>query len=206
VGLSALGRIWDWVLDLKQWPVAEATDKDWVKGNPDAEVVIVEYADLQCPACKLYSSVMSDLAVKYASEAAFVYRHFPLKQIHLQAVTAAHAAEAAGLQGKFWEMHDKLFETQELWSNNRGAKNMFADYAGELGLDVERFKRDMNSKEVRAKVEAHYLNGLENRLNSTPSFFINGERIENPQGLEAFSQLIDQKLIEATASGNATTE
>ncbi len=191
--------------ELKNWPVAEATENDWVKGNPEAGLVIVEYADLQCPACKLYSDVMNDLAVKYASQAAFVYRHFPLKQLHLQAVISAQAAEAAGIQGKFWEMHDKLFETQEVWSNNRNAKNLFMDYAGELGLNVDQFKRDIDSQAVRAKVEAQYLNGLENRLNSTPSFFINGERIENPQGFEAFTQIIDMKLMEATASGEQVT-
>lgn len=184
----------------KQKPVNQALTNDWFKGNQEAKVVVVEYSDFQCPACQLYSPLIREVAQQYGEKIAIVYRHFPLKQIHLQAELAAQAAEAAGKQGKFWEMNELLFERQEQWAEKREAKKLFIDYAKELGLNEAQFKKDLVSKEVKALVKADYLSGLANRLNSTPSFFINGERMANPQGAEAFREIIDIKLREATAS------
>jgi protein-disulfide isomerase len=183
-------------------PVSEITETDWVKGNREAKVVLVEYSDFQCPACKAYRELIEALQENYSKDQlALVFRHFPLKTIHPQATLAAQATEAAGNQGNFWEMHDVLFENQAEWSGKREAEEMFISYATQLGLDENQFKQDLKSKEVQVAVEADYRNGMSLRINSTPSFFVNGERIANPQGLEPFQAIIDEALRSATESG-----
>jgi len=123
----------------------------------------------------------------------------------LQAELAAQAAEAAGKQGKFWEMHDILFKNQSNWAESPKAKSQFIDYAEEIGLDVSKFKNDLGSKEVRGYVKADLLSGLSLRLNSTPSFYINGERISNPPSPQAFEELIVSQLP-STASAEIESE
>lgn len=112
-------------------------DRDWIKGNESSKVALIEYSDFQCPACAANYNLVKYLEGKYFSDIKFVYRHFPLQQ-HAQAIPAARAAEAAGAQGKFWEMHDKLFENQDKWADTTTAKDIFKGYAEELGLDMER--------------------------------------------------------------------
>ena len=123
-----------------------------------------------------------------------MYRHFPLSQVHSNADTAARASEAAGNQGKFWEMHDKLFETQKTWSNQGNAEDIFAGYAEGLGLDVERFRNDIDSKEVKDRVRDDSQSGVRAGINSTPTFFINGEQIVNPRNLDEFRNVILEAL------------
>jgi predicted DsbA family dithiol-disulfide isomerase len=187
-------------------PVDRILADDWLRGNPEAPIVMVEYSDFQCPACKVYKPEVERLLAEYTDSIAVVYRHFPLKQIHLQSDAAAQAAEAAGIQGAFWEMHDKLFEHQEEWAENRSASSMFVGYAEELGLDVNQFKKEVGSKEVKARVKADYMSALENTLSSTPSFFINGELIRNPNGFEGFASVVDELLLAATASADTAVE
>lgn len=184
----------------KHKPVDKIATGDWVRGNPQAPVLIIEYSDFQCPSCAKISPVMDDVLKAYPNQVALVYRHFPLKQVHLQAELAAQAAEAAGKQGKFWEMHDLLFQNQTQWAENRGAKAKFGEYAKGLGLSLGQFNQDINSKEVRGLVKADYLSGLEQSLSSTPSFFINGEPLIKPEGLAGFKEEIDRLLRQATGS------
>lgn len=184
----------------KDKPLDKPAATDWIKGNPNAAVVIIEYSDLQCPACRAYQPLVKQMAEEYGDRIAVVYRHFPLKQIHLQATLAAQAAEAAGLQGKFWEMHDLLFEKQAEWSGNGRARTMMADYAKDLGLNVNQFKRDLFSKQVKALVNADYMSGLTAGVNATPTFYLNGDKIKNPQGPEEFKSLIDAKLGSPSAT------
>jgi protein-disulfide isomerase len=187
--------------ELVNRPVDAILENDWVRGNPEAEVVLVEYSDFQCPACKAYQPMVEEIMEAYGDEVALVFRHFPLKQIHLQAVLAAQAAEAAGRQGKFWEMHDVLFEKQSEWAENRRVRTLFNEYAESLGLNLQQFRQDMGSQEVRQRVEADYLHSLANRLNATPSFILNGEKIQNPESPAAFMALIEGALgIEASPS------
>jgi protein-disulfide isomerase len=185
-------------------PVDQVLPNDWYLGNKEAKVVVIEYSDFQCPTCALYSPIVRQLANEYGNQIAIVYRYFPLKQIHPQAVLTAQAAEAAGRQGKFWEMNELLFDKQEEWAGKNNAKKLIEDYAQSMGLNLNQFNQDINSKPVRQKVEADYLSSLKNRLNSTPSFYINGERIMNPQGVDAFKQVLDQKIVEATAAAQTT--
>lgn len=175
--------------------VSKITEDDWVRGNPDATVTLIEYSDFQCPACEYFADITEKLVNEFGGHIAFVYRHLPLITIHQAAVPAARAAEAAGLQGKFWEMHDKLFSHQSAWSKSDDFDKDFLAYAEELGLDPDQFVTDYNSAEVRAKVDAALASAQDLGLNSTPSFFLNGQRLSpNPRGYEAFRQIIREAL------------
>ncbi len=164
-----------------------ATDN--AKGNPEAKVTLVEYSDFQCPACASYHPIVEQLMTEIGTQINFVYRHFPLPQ-HDQAEAAAYAAEAAGKQDKFWEMYNLLFQKQTQWADKPGAEKTFESYAVTLGLDIAQYQKDFSSSEVKDKVESDRTDGLKNGLNSTPSFFLNGQQIANPRGYDEFKNLI----------------
>ncbi|MDO8504101.1 MAG: thioredoxin domain-containing protein [bacterium] len=166
------------------------TDGDWVKGNREASVTVIEYSDFQCPACGAYYPVIKQLVEEFGGNIAFVYRHFPLRQIHQNAELAAYAAEAAGKQNKFWEMHGMIFENQKEWSNERNAKEFFLKYADALDLNKEQFIVDFDSREIKDKINADYQSGLRLNVNATPTFFLNGEKLQNPRNYENFKSLI----------------
>lgn len=142
----------------------------------EGEIVIVEFSDFQCPACRASQSVVDQVLAKYEGKVKLVYRHFPLISIHKYAELAAQAAEAAGEQNKFFEYHDLLYLRQEEWSGG-SAEKLFIAYAGELGLDVERFEIDMNSPKVRDIVRDDLVTANKLKLTGTPSFFINGRQV-----------------------------
>jgi len=170
---------------------SEITYTDWTKGSEDATVTLIEYSDFQCPACRSYHSFLNRLTAEFGDNILFSYRHFPLHQIHPNAGPAAEAAEAAGRQGKFWEMHDKLFDNQGEWEGSHDAEELFTKYAGELGLDIEQFQTDMDSKEVRDKVRADENSGTAARVQGTPSLFLNGEKVQNPGRYEDLKKLVE---------------
>ncbi len=177
--------------------IPEVTASDWVRGNENSTVVIVEYSDFQCPACAAYYEVVKKLMDEdFGDKVKFVYRHFPLIETHFQAALAVSASESAGLQGKFWQMHDKLFENQITWANNPKAREIFIDYAKELGLNVEEFTKNLDSKEGKEKAINAYKASIKMGLNSTPSFFINGKKIQNPQSYEDFRNIINQSIAD----------
>ncbi|MEK9182351.1 MAG: DsbA family protein [Patescibacteria group bacterium] len=167
------------------------TESDWIRGNKNAKVIITEYSDFQCPACAAYYELVKQVHKDFGDNLAIVYRHFPLRQIHANAEAAALSAEAAGRQGKFWEMHDMIFESQENWKDEKNAQEIFSEYAGKLDLDAERFKLDLNLKELKQKVEADYQSGVKAGVNHTPTFFLNGKEIQNPRSYEEFKQIIN---------------
>lgn len=148
-----------------------------IKGNPDAEVVLVEYSDFQCPACQAMYPVVSGLIAEYGDQIRFEYRHFPIERIHPYAVQAAVAAEAAGQQGKFYEFHDLLFDNQQTWGQSPAPTAFFQQYAEELGLDVATFKRHANASVLRDKVRGQQQEGLAAGVTGTPTMFLNGERM-----------------------------
>ncbi len=170
------------------------SDLDWVKGNKDANIILIEYSDFQCSACVHYFPLIKQLVQEFGNEIGFVYRHFPLKQAHHSAELAAWSAEAAGKQDKFWEMHDMIFENQNDWSS-RNAEKIFIEYAKFLNLDIEKFKKDINSKEIKNKVENDFQSGIKAGINSTPTFFLNGEKIKNPRNYDEFKNIINQTII-----------
>ena len=167
---------------------------DWIKGNAESATVLIEYSDFQCPACGVYHSVVKQLTEEFGGTIQFTYRHFPLRQIHKNANLAAQAAEAAGMQDKFWEMHDMIFEHQKEWSEEKTAEKIFTQYAETLQLNVEQFKRDINSKEVKKKIENNYQGGLTLKVNGTPTFFLNGKKLNNPRSYEEFKKLIEESI------------
>lgn len=171
--------------------VGAISDADRILGNKEAKVTVVEYSDFQCPACAAYHPMVKQLAEDYGDRVMWVYRNFPLKQIHANAELAALAAEAAGRQDKFWEMQDMIFENQKEWSDEGSAKAIFVKYANALGLDAIRFENDLESKEVEDKVDKDYQSGQKSGVNATPTFFINGEKIQNPRSYEEFRSIIE---------------
>ena len=174
----------------------EVTDEDTYLGNKDAKVTLVEYSDFQCPACKAFEDIVKQLRESYSVEdLKIVYRHFPLRSIHPNADLAAQAAEAAGEEGKFWEMKDLLFKNQAEWSKEKDPRGLFGAYAKSLGLDVAEFDEDLLPEDdSKERVEKDYQSGVALGVNSTPTFILNGVVLKNPQNLDEFKKLIDAEL------------
>lgn len=157
-------------------------------------VTIVEYGDFQCPACKAFHPLIKSLHELYPENLKVTFKHFPLTAIHKNAIPAAIAAEAAGQQNKFFKFADILYEKQDEWAGLGNPQDNFLSYAREIGLDIEKFEKDQKDGEVKKKVDDDNNEGIKNGVNGTPTFFVNGERIENPADLKAFQKIIDGKL------------
>jgi protein-disulfide isomerase len=149
--------------------------KDWVRGSADAGVTLLEYADFQCPYCGEASRELKRLEHAAGDRVRFVFRHFPLTQAHPHAQLAAEAAEAAGAQGKFWEMHDTLFTNQRALE----LSDLLA-YADDIGLDRSRFTRDLQEHRFAPKVRRDFMEGVRSGVNGTPTIFIDGQRWDGP--------------------------
>jgi len=149
-----------------------------IKGNPEAVLTLVEYSDFQCPACKAAGPEIIKLVEQFDGLFKLEFRHFPLRSIHPNAQLAAQASEAAGMQGKFWEMHDQLFENQELWSKSFNPKRYFSDYAETIGINVDRFEFDLESDNVKQIVNAQFDEATALGLPGTPAFTFNGEQVD----------------------------
>lgn len=154
---------------------------DHVSGNKDAKVVLVEYGDYQCPGCRLIVPKVKEVTEKYADDVAFVYRNFPITQIHPNARAAAAAVEAAGLQGKFWPMHELVYEKQTDWQSSNPSERLdfFATYADQLGLDTEKFREDVASSQINKKITFDVAVGRLQSVTGTPAFFVNGKSIDD---------------------------
>ena len=162
-----------------------------VKGSPEALVTIVEWSDFQCPYCSRVTPTMEQLTKEYGDELRVAFKHNPLG-FHPRAKPAALAAEAAGRQGKFWEMHDKLFENQKALTDEN-----FIAWAGELGLDVETFKKDLADPALDKKATAHQQQGMAVGARGTPAFFVNGRFLSGAQPVANFKTLIDEEMKKA---------
>lgn len=169
-------------------------------GEGTKGVTLVEYGDFACSACGTYFPILQQVKEKYGDEITFQFISFPLVQIpgHENAMSAHRAAEAASNQGKFWEMHDLLYERRQIWTQAQNASRIMEDYATELGLNVEQFKTDFQSSQVNDVINADIKSGQEFKVNSTPTFLINDEVIELPDPtLDAFSAVIDEAIAKA---------
>lgn len=160
----------------------EIADSDHVRGSESNPVTIVVYADFQCPACATENMTMTRLWPSIRDKAHLIFRHFPITAAHPHTWTASLYAEAAGNQGKFWEMHDYLFATQSVWSSLPGfaAEQEFDSYALELNLDVDQMKVDMESDELIRKVRSDQRSGSSSGVVSTPALFVNGKLLTRP--------------------------
>jgi protein-disulfide isomerase len=149
------------------------TSADHAQGPKDAPLVLLKYGDYQCPYCGQAYYIVKQLQQTLPDDLRFVFRNFPLSQIHPDAVGAARAAEAAALQRKFWEMHDTLYENQDSLD-----PESLLEYAAELGLDLSKFIADMGSKQVERRIVEDFQGGVRSGVNGTPTFFVNGFRYD----------------------------
>lgn len=180
--------------DTNQVSTLEVKANDWVAGNPDAKVTLIEYLDFECEACGAYYPITTKLKEEYKNDIKFVVRYFPLPG-HRNSRTAAYSVEAAGKQNKFWEMYDLVFKNQKEWGEQQAPnQEQFEKYAIEAGVNIEQWRQDVKSSEVMDRVDASYKEAVSLNLQGTPSFFLDGKRIQNPKGYESFKLLIDEAI------------
>jgi protein-disulfide isomerase len=161
---------------------ANGNTADHVFGKKDSKVVLIEYGDFQCPGCGKAHPIVKELTEKYKGQIAFVFRNFPLTTIHPNAKAAAAAVEAAGLQGKYWEYHNALYENQDAWSSLDAAErtDYFIDTAKTTGVkDIEKFKQDIESSDVKQKINFDIALGKKVGVTGTPSIYLNGTAISD---------------------------
>ena len=175
-----------------------------VTGNLNSKVTLVEYGDYECPVCEGYYTTVQAVQQKYVDKIKFQFRNLPLSQIHPNAIAGARAAEAADMQGKFWQMHDALYAQTNWndWSTSRDPQPFFEQYARQIGLDITKFKTDFASStandRIQADVAAFQKTGQQE---ATPTFFLNGKAVPNTSlvangapSVDAFSKVIDTEL------------
>ncbi len=175
-----------------------------VMGNPDAAVTLVEYSDFQCPACASFQPVVAEILSQYGEELQFEYKHFPLP-MHQHALQAAVASEAAAQQGKFYEFHVLLFGNQKDWSAAATPNTFFIQYAEQLGLDLDLFKKHLNSSVLRDKVKDDFKAGKELGITGTPSFYLNGEFMD-PNEFKTIEGFIERIVFAIDPDSASTTE
>jgi len=172
-------------------------------------VVFIEYGDFQCSACAAYHPILQQVEAKYEGLVTFQFRHFPLESLHKNARAASRAAEAASNQGKFWEMHDFLFENQQQWQDTSDPLSVFENYAQAIGIaDIAKFTVDYRSSSVNDLINADLDAGRALGVEATPTFVIDGVKLEeNPGGtIEEFSVLLDAAIVAKGGIPPASTQ
>ncbi len=172
-------------------------DDSYKTATGSASVTIVEFADYQCPACKSAQPVVKQILSEYKDRINFVFRNFPLP-MHANAEIAALAAEAAGEQGKYWEMHDLLYENQKEWSESNKPMDFLLTYAKKIGLDEAKFKKSVEDKKFGDKIQRDLTDGTTAGVDATPTFFINGRKFTGILPYQDFKKEIDSELSKST--------
>jgi protein-disulfide isomerase len=181
-------------------PTAGSTIKpEHVRGDSNALVTLEEFGDFQCPACATTAGMLRPLEEAYGSRLRMIFWNFPLAP-HKHGRDAALAAEAASLQGHFWQMHDLLYQNQSSWSTADDARPLFERYAEQLHLDVERFKRDFQSQQVAARVDREREHGVSRGVQNTPTIFINNREVVPPFSPQRLHEAIDAAMTGHTSS------
>jgi protein-disulfide isomerase len=200
------------ILLKKNNTTAPGSPTNHTKGKGTSGVTLVQYGDFQCPGCGAFYPIVKQVTDHYKDEITFKFVNFPLTQIHLNALAAARAAEAASNQGKFWEMHDLLYGGQIDWSESSNATTIFEGYASQLKLDMARYRKDFASAETNAIINADIATGQKLKVTGTPTFFLDGKLIEDNQNIasaEKFQAVIDAAILAKTGkpstSQSATT-
>lgn len=154
---------------------------DHVTGATDGKILFIEYGDFQCPSCGGAFAGVNTLIETYGDKVTFIFRNFPLTSIHPNARAAAAVAEAAGLQGKYWEMHDTLYQNQEDWSGLNASQRTtaFQTYAESIGLNIEQYNTDVSGSQVNKKISFDQSLGKDAGVHATPTFFLNGEQVDD---------------------------
>ena len=179
---------------MEEFAVTEVTADDHVLGWADAPVTVLEYGDYECPYCRGAARDVHEMLARYPDTVRFVFRNFPIAQLHPHAEQAAEAAEAAGAQGKFWEMYELLLQPASHLD-----LGSLLDYAADLGLDVGRFRTEISGQAYAAKIERDVREGVRDGVNATPKFYVDGERIDGKLPLEGLEDAIRAAVRAASA-------
>lgn len=182
------------VLSSIQTNLPPVTKEDLAFGDKKSKITLIEYSDFQCPACAIANAYIQQALSDYDGKILFVYRFFPLIQIHKNSLISAQAAYAAHLQGKFLEMEDLLFENQNSWGEVDNAKEIFLSYAQKIGLNLEQFTKDLEAEKTKTFINKQAEEGINLGINETPTIFLNGKKINNQRIYEKFKQLIEAEL------------
>ncbi|MEX0594647.1 MAG: DsbA family protein [Patescibacteria group bacterium] len=168
-------------------------------GSDSAKVKIVEFGDFQCPACQAAAGPLKQAYEKNSKDVQLIFRNIPLS-IHSNADESSQAAEAAGKQGKFWEMYDVLYAEQSTWAQLANPLEQFVTYATALGMDADKFRSDYSSSAVAKIIQSDKAAADQAGVTSTPTFFVNNEKIVGAQSVEQWQNIIDRKLAEAKSA------
>ncbi len=181
---------------------------DHVIGNKDSKVVIIEYGDYQCPGCATAAPKAKAIAEKYKEDVALIFRNFPISTLHPNARAAAAAAEAAGIQGKLWEMHDLLYTNQDSWAQSsvKDRSDVFLGYARQLGIKEDKFKTDLADTQITKKINFDVAIGRKQGVTGTPSFYINGKAVESTNDADYLENAVKEALKKAGVEVKEETE
>jgi protein-disulfide isomerase len=179
---------------MEEFAVTEVTADDHMRGRADAPVTVLEYGDYECPYCRGAARDVREMLARYPDAVRFVFRNFPIIQLHPHAEQAAEAAEAAGAQGQFWPMYELLLQP-----SSRLDLGSLLDYAAGLSVDVGRFREEVTGRAYAAKIERDVQNGVRDGVNATPKFYVNGERIDGKLPLEGLEDAIRAAVRAAPA-------
>jgi protein-disulfide isomerase len=174
-------------------PVSD--ERDHIQGPAEAPVTLVEYGDYECPYCGAAHPILKEVQAEMGEDLRFVFRNFPITTSHPHAEHAAEAAEAAAAQGRFWEMHDHLYEHQR-----RLADADLHEYAGELGLDGAQFDRDLEMHVYEGRVRDDFMSGVRSGVNGTPTFYINGRRHDDSYDRDTLLAALEQAKRDASSA------
>lgn len=163
---------------------------DHIHGNENASIILVEYGDFECPYCGMAQPIVKRIQKHFGNQIRFVFRNFPLSEIHPHAEMAAEAGEYAASQGQFWEMHDLLYQNQD-----RLGMPLFLELADALNLPTDDFEIAITNKRFEPKIRKDFLGGVRSGVNGTPTFYINGQRYDGPIEFEELVSAIDSVLV-----------
>lgn len=166
---------------------------NYLPASSSASVTLVEFGDYECPACGVYSPFVQQLLTDFAGKINYVFRNYPLSQ-HTNALISSYAVEAAGLQGKYWQMHEKMYSAQSDWSNLSDPTSVFIGYAKDLSLDTNQFSSDINSSTVKNMVQNDTNDGNTIGITETPTFYLNGQKITLAGSYDQLKSLIESAL------------
>jgi protein-disulfide isomerase len=171
-----------------------------IRGNPEAAVTLEEFGDFECPTCKEFATFLDQVIKEYDPRVRLIFRNFPLA-MHAHARDAALAAEAAGMQGRYWEMHDMLYREQAVWSSATSPRTLFTSYAETLRLDLRQFEKDMDSNKVRERIESDQARAKSLGVKIAPSLFVDKREMgQNDRTPEGVLRLVDEALKAKTST------
>jgi protein-disulfide isomerase len=172
----------------------EITGGGHFRGPENARLTLVEFGDYQCPSCGAYHPFVKEIMSRYPDKLRLEFHHYPLISIHPNSMGAAMAAEAAGEQGHYWEMHDALFEHQQEWAGSANAEPLFVNIASHIGLDTNKFEQSLKSPALQERILKDVARAQDLKIQAVPTFFINGEQTHIKLSMEDFVQVIDDHL------------